>query len=226
MRHGIGGVTGGLRGRFAPLVGVAEEGVLDVEVALVRRDLHRLAHAAAGEVDRRRHVGELDEVVQVLERAVAPAALEVGHERRAAHRGEDGCIAAEAHVARGVAGEELELLGRGREQPPRHAARDVDALAGHVRPGLFPQAQRLRVAPELDPHLLEDGLGIGLDDLDRFRAQQLHRFELAADVGVLGGRTPGACAPGVAAAAAAAQRSHCLAHQRGLAGVPYRQRQQ
>src|SRR5262252_2449154 len=86
QRDGIRRMTTGLRGGLAALVRVAEESVLDVEVALVGRNLHRLAHAATGEVDRRRHVGELDEVREILKCAVAPATLDVIDERRPAHR--------------------------------------------------------------------------------------------------------------------------------------------
>ena len=168
-RHGVGGVTGGFRRRLAPLVAVAEERVLHVEVALVRRDLHRLAHAAAGEMNRRRHVRELDEVVQILERAVAPATLQVrtrtADRRRARTRWHHR---RSARCARDCGRYSVELARRGLEQAPRQAARNVDALARDVRAGLPPQAQRLRIAPELDADLLEDGLGVGLDDLDRF----------------------------------------------------------
>src|SRR5215469_14509069 len=119
-RDGILGVTAGFRGGLAALVRVAEECVLDVEVALVGRNLHWLAHGAAGKMNRRRHVSELDEVGQILECAVAAPALDVIYERRPAHRGKYRGIAAEAHVALGIAREQRELLGRGGEQSSRH----------------------------------------------------------------------------------------------------------
>src|SRR5262249_60309406 len=108
---------------FATLVGVAEERVLDIEVPLVRRDFHRLAHAATGKMQRRGHVGELDEVDEVLESAIAPAALDVADEWRPADRREDRGVAAEAHIALGVAREQRELLGGSGEQLARQAAR-------------------------------------------------------------------------------------------------------
>ncbi len=121
QRHRIGGMAGRLRRCLTALIRIAEEGVLHVEVPLVRRDLHRLAHATAREVHRRRHVGELDEVHEIFEGSVTASAVEVADERRSAHRREDGGVTAETHVALGVAGEEREFRGRGRQQPACHA---------------------------------------------------------------------------------------------------------
>src|SRR5580700_10643017 len=81
---GVAGMTGGFRRRLATLVAVSEERVLHVQVPLVRRNFHRLAHAAAGEMNGGRHVRELDEILQILERAIATAALDIVDERRAA----------------------------------------------------------------------------------------------------------------------------------------------
>ena len=154
--------------RLAALIAVAEERVLHVEVALVRRNFHRLAHAAAGKMDGGRHVRELDEILQILERPVAAAAIEIVDERRPAHRREYGRIAAEAHVARRVARMQRELARRRLQQMPRKAARDVHPLAVDIGAGPLPQAQGFRIAPEFDADLLENGLGVVFDDLDRF----------------------------------------------------------
>jgi hypothetical protein len=62
----------------------------------------------------------------------------------------------------------------------------MHALAVHVRARLPPQTQGFLIATELDADFLKDGFCVRFDHLDRFVAQQLHRFELAADVGVLG----------------------------------------
>ena len=84
-----------------------------------------------------------------------------------------------------------ELPRRRLQQVTGQPARDVHALALHVGAGVAPQAQGLGVAAELDADLLEDRLGIGLDDLHRLAAQQLHGRELAADIGVLDGLSAG-----------------------------------
>ena len=147
---------------------------------------------------------ELDEIVHVLERAVATAAVEVGHERRPADRREDRRVTAEMQVAQGVAGVKVEFTRRRGQQGARHPARYVDSIALHVGPGLAPQAQRFRVAAELDADLLENRLGVRLDDLDGLSAQQFDHGELAPYVGQLAGglsrprRSPGfAAVPGV-----------------------------
>ena len=118
-----------LRSRLAALIAVAEERILHVEMTLVRRNFHRLAHAAAGEMDGRRHVRELDEILQVLERAVAAPAVDVVDERRPADRREHRRVAAEAHVARRIARMQREFPRRGLEQMTGEAARNVHALA-------------------------------------------------------------------------------------------------
>src|SRR5215469_8566271 len=205
-------MAAGFGSGLAALIRVAEECVLDIEVALVRRNLHRLAHAAAREMDGRRHVREFDEVGQILERTVAAPALDVAHERRTADRREHRGIAAEADVTLGIAGEQREFLGGRGEQGSRQAARYPHALALHVRTSAPPQLQRLRIAPELDPDLLEDRLRIRLDDLDRIKAQELDRLQPAADVGVL---ERDRLRPGATAVAAAPRGSAGVAHRLG-----------
>ena len=152
-------------------------------------------------MDGGRHVRELDEVLQVLERAVAAAAIEIVDERRPADRRENGRIAAEAHVALGVARMQRELARRRLEQMARESARDVHPLALDVGAGAPPQAQGFRVAPKLDADLLEDGLGVVLDDLDRLGTEQFDRRQLAADVGIFGGLSAGTRQARLAAAA-------------------------
>ena len=139
--HGVGRVSRRFGRAFAALVAVAEECVLDVEVALAFGHVHRLDHAAAGEMDRGCDVRELDEVVQVRERAVAAAAVEVGHEWRAADRREHRGIAAEPHGACRVSCVQLELARRRPQQLAREAAWNPHALALHVGACFPPEAQ-------------------------------------------------------------------------------------
>ena len=136
--HRVGGVAGRLGRALAGEVAVPEVGVLHIEMALAGRDVHRLAGAAAREVDGGRHVRELDEVDEVGERRVAPAAFEVGDEGRAADGREHRGVAAEAHGARGVACMDLEGRGRGREQRAAEAAREAHAFALHIGAGGAP----------------------------------------------------------------------------------------
>src|SRR5271165_7170240 len=194
-------MTGCLRSRLAALIAVAEERVLNVEVPLICSDLHRFAHAAAREMDGRRHVREFDESLQVLERAVTPSAIEIVDERRSANRRKHSCVAAESYVALGVARIQREFPRCGREQPASEAARNVNPLADDVGARAAPQTQGLRIAPKLDANFLEDRLGVGLDHFDRFGAEQLDYGEFAADIRVLGGLCAGSRQASVAAAA-------------------------
>ena len=102
----------------------------------------------------------------------------------------------------------MDLEGRGccREQRAAEAAREAHAFALHICAGGAPQAQGLRVAPEFDADLLQDGLGVVLDDLDGFGVQQLDRRDAATDVAEFRRDLPaasGAARPAVAAAARA-----------------------
>ena len=76
-------------GAHERLVAVADVRIDHVEVALVHRHVDRLADRPAAVVEVRAHVRELHEVAEVLDRAVAPAVVEVADERRAVVRGED-----------------------------------------------------------------------------------------------------------------------------------------
>ena len=76
---------------------MAEVRVLHVEVTLARRDVHRLAGAATGKMDRRSHLRELDEIDQILERGVATTAVEIGDEGRTADRREHSDVTAKLH---------------------------------------------------------------------------------------------------------------------------------
>ena len=73
--HGVGGVSRGFGCALAGLIAVAEVGVLHVEVTLARRDVHWLAGAATGKMNRRSHLRKLDEIDQILERGVATTAV-------------------------------------------------------------------------------------------------------------------------------------------------------
>ena len=74
-----------------------------VEMALVDRQVDRLAHRAAGMMDEGRHVGELHEIAEILDGGVAAALVEVADEGRAVDRREDRVVAADDDVALGVA---------------------------------------------------------------------------------------------------------------------------
>ena len=65
-------------------------GIQHIEVAFVDGNIGRFAHGAARVMQPGGHVCELDEILEILERPVAPAAVRVTHERGAIGGGEDG----------------------------------------------------------------------------------------------------------------------------------------
>src|SRR6185437_1154878 len=132
-------------------------------------------------------------------RAVAPAAVEISHEGRAVVRGEDGMDAADLDASLGVARVLGELPRRaGLDDPAAHPARKPDPDAVDVGAGVMQQAERLGVTAELEPDLLEDRVGVLLDERQALLAEHLERRELAGqERDVLGvGRQPDRLAGG------------------------------
>ena len=171
-RHRVLGPLPGGGRAHERLVRVPEQAVHDVQVAFRHRDVHRLADDAAGEVHGRRQVRKLVERVQVVERAVAAAVVEVEHERRAVGRHEHHATPAHGDAALGVAGGEGERLRRLRDQ--LHEQRPVDAhpVTVDVGPRLLPVRDRLVVA-EVDADLLQDPHRGVVDALDALLVQHL-----------------------------------------------------
>ncbi len=118
-------------------VGAFDMGPIGREVARRHRHVDRLDHDAALPVQHAEGVGELEDVAERLEVAVAPAALAVADVRRAVDRAEIDDVAADVQVARGVTGVQHEVLGSGLElrldelAPEAHDLRAlVDQCAG------------------------------------------------------------------------------------------------
>ena len=125
-------------------------------------------------------VGQLHEVAEVLDRAVAAAAVEVAHERRAVVRGEDRMHAADLDVARRVPRVLGELAWRGRlDDRAAQPARETDPLPVDGRAGLTEDPQGIGVAAELEADLLEDRVGVVLDERQALLVEDLERGELA-----------------------------------------------
>src|SRR3546814_4154207 len=79
---------------------------------LVHRQVDGLADGAAGMVDPGRGIGELHEIAEILDRAVAPALLQIAHEGRTVGWREDGVGAADLDRSRRVTGVLGELRWR------------------------------------------------------------------------------------------------------------------
>ena len=90
-----------------------------VEMALVHRDVDRLADGPAGMVQPRRQVRELHEVAKVVEGGIPASPVEVGDEGRAVSGHQDDVVAAERDGPFGVACVQPERGGRGRAERTR-----------------------------------------------------------------------------------------------------------
>lgn len=166
-----------------------------VEVTLVHRNVDGLADGAAGVVDGRRHVGEFHEVLEVLQRAVAPALVEIHHEGRAVGGREHDAVATDLHRAGGVARVLDELAWRALQDLAQHSRFEGGAHAVEPGAGGAEQAHRLLVAAELDADLGEDAVGRPFDALQAFLAEQVEGRYLPRDVGGSGARIGAGAAP-------------------------------
>ena len=144
-----------------------------VVVALVDGEVDRLADRPARVVEPRRDVRELHEVPEVLDRPVAASPVEVAHERRPVGGGEDRVRAAEDDTALRVPGELRELAGSGRlHELSAQPAREADALAVDVRPGVAEERERIGGVAEVDPDLREDRVGVLLEQREALLAER------------------------------------------------------
>ncbi len=126
------------------------------EVPLLDRHVDRLAHDAARMVHGGQHVVQLREVLEVLHRRVAPAALDVVDEGRAEGRAEQGISAADGDRAVRVAGMLPEGFGRrSLDDLPAHAGLETDPLILYISTGFPKDFKDFRVVPELHSGLFK-----------------------------------------------------------------------
>ncbi len=187
------------------LVAVPDVRIDHIEVALVDRHVDRLADGAAGVVQVGAHVRELHEVLEVLDRSVAPAVVEVADERRAVVRGEDRVRIADLDAPFGVSGVLGEDSGRAcPDDLAAHPAGEPHAIAVDIRAAEPHRLPCRRIATEVDPDFLKNRVSVPLERRQALLVQDLVRLELAGEErDVLGVRGETGGAPGIAAAAGA-----------------------
>ena len=165
------------------LIGPAHVRIVHLEMALVDRQVDGLAHRSARMMHVGAGIGQLHEVAEILDRAVAAALVEVVHEGRAVDRSEHEVGAPDMDRAFRVSGMLGEVARCGRNQLAGEAARKMHALALDVAAGALEQIERALVAAELDADLLEQRFRIVLDDLEAFGAEHFRDRNAAPDVG-------------------------------------------
>ncbi len=134
-------------------------------------------------VHRRRQIGEFHEILEILDRRVAPLAIEVAHEGRAVDRREHRCVAADLDAALRVARMLREYGRRGFQELAAKSLREVDALALDVGAGLLPQLQGFLVVAKLDADFLQHRVGIGFDRDKGLLVEDLVDRNPARDIG-------------------------------------------
>ena len=237
--HDAGHLDGVLRplrggdGSHERLVTQAQVRVDHVEVALVHRPVYRLAYRAACVVQPRRRAGQLDEVLEVGQRAVASASVHVVHEGRTVSRRENDVVLSDEHRALPVAGVLDEAPRRRLGDDRLEVSRlETHAFSPHVGARLAPERDCVRVAAKLDPDLLEDSIGGPVDEVQSFLVQQAVGRDAAPhtrDRGrICGGALPAAgagarTAPGTAGRCGGGGTCHarCVMPGRALAGPEF-----
>src|SRR5690606_24990125 len=103
----------------------------------------------------RRHIGELHEIAEILQRRIAAVAVEVAHEGRAVDRREYRAVAADLNRFGRVARMLGELRGCGLQEFAAQALREMNPLALYLGPPLLPQGECLGIVAELDADLFQ-----------------------------------------------------------------------
>ena len=150
---------------------------------LVDGQIDRLADGAAGMVDEGREIGELHEILEVFDRAVAAALVEIVDEGRTVVGGEDRRFAADDDVALGIARMLHIARRRRRAELPRKTAGKADALALDVAARVLETLQRAGIIAKFDPDLLQQRVGVVLDQREALLAEYLGRRDRAGYVG-------------------------------------------
>ena len=124
-----------------------------IKVALVHRNIGRLANGAARMVQPFRHIAQLHEFLEIVQRGIAPPACDIAHEGRPINRGQHQIAAANLDIALWVAG----VLGEGfrcsRTQLARQPTRNMHPLAAHIRTRFAPAHQRRFILDKVDADL-------------------------------------------------------------------------
>ena len=103
-------------------------------------------------------MGKLDEILEILDRAVAAAPVNIHDEGTAVGRCKDDIPSADLHGVRRIAGM-LGELWRGRLSSSRSMTRWNLTSAPNRRPGTVPEVKRLGVVAELYARFGKDAVG-------------------------------------------------------------------
>ena len=159
-------------------------GIDHVVVALIHRQVDGLAHCATRVVQIGARIGELHEVFEIGNRAIAPSAIEIADKGRAIGGRKDHRIAADLHRAGRIARMLDIFAGRALlDQSPTHAAREAHPLPIHIGARRLPDFEAFRIVFEVEPDLQQHRIGIVFNQRQALLVQHLIDRRLAGDEG-------------------------------------------
>ena len=144
-----------------------------IEMTFIDRDVCGLANRAARVVDPLRHIGELYEFLEVLDRRIAATAFGIADKWRSVDRGQNQRVATDVDRSFRVPGMLGETRRRCLAERPRQPLGQTHTLAIDVGARVLPECQGLGVVDEVDADLFEHRLGIRLDDRERLFVQNV-----------------------------------------------------
>ena len=151
-----------------------------IEVAFGDGDVHRLADRAAAVMQMRGHIGEFHEVLEILQRRVAPASIKVMNERGAVIRREHRGVSADLHISSRISG--VLRICRGGvllHDLAAKSAGEADAVAVDLGASVAKPLDRGRLAADLDADAFEDQIGVKLKERETLLTDNLYRRQFA-----------------------------------------------
>ncbi len=168
-------------GTHEGLVAVPEVGVDHLEMALVDRYVDRLADGAAAVMEPWRVVRELDEVLEVDQRRIPPAAGQITDERRTVGRGQDDVVAADLHRPERISGQLGELPRCGCAQRPYVPRVEVHRDAVNGGAGVLEELQRLGIVTNFHADIGQNSVRVALDERKSLFTEKFVRWDLPTD---------------------------------------------
>ena len=139
-----------------------------IEMAFIDRDIDGLTHGATGMVDVRGEIGELYEVLEILDGAVASAVIHIADEWWSIDWCENHVVATDRDVAFGVSRMLYVCCWRCQQKRANKSFRKPHPITIDVGTSFTPHGLDFLVIFEIDTDFLQDRFGIGLDDLHSF----------------------------------------------------------
>ena len=138
-------------------------------------------------VQRLARVGQLDEILEVVNGCVASALVQIVYEWRAVSRHHHRVHATDNDRTLSIA---CMLSEHGRcavhNEFSAHTPSKSDALTLHIGASVFPHLQRFSIITEIDADLFKNGVSIVFDETQSLIAKNFKQRDIALDIG-LGG---------------------------------------